>query len=471
MAAVILNSSMRTRAKGLRPASLRGWVLAALLVTGLLPVLGLGSYAFFSERKRAVALELSRLSDQSQRLCVYIDKYLASNATLVQHLALTSEVVSFLAAEHPSAASQRAMNHWLQAQCGLDKDLDAILMTRADGQCVASSEPRFLGANYGFREYFLDAMAGRSRLTDWQIGMRTLEPCVFVSQAVKQKGRVLGVIISRIGMTRIQQEVAARSTEGKVAYLMNRDGIFLAHTRPELVYSAIAPIPGPRLAEIEARRQFMGQAHPVIIKLDPHSIQTVFQVSATGQPAEIRYTSNGVARWVALRRLEEEPWVVGVAVNEGVIYGHSRRILLLTALVCLLMVLLVGLGGFWFSRRILGPLEDLERSMARFGGGDASVRTAEGGRDEVGRLGQQFNVMADTIEHQTQILATRVSTLEGILPICASCRKIRNEEGEYEVMESYISKHSGAQFSHGLCEPCAQKLYPELYRPGGKKNP
>jgi hypothetical protein len=57
----------------------------------------------------------------------------------------------------------------------------------------------------------------------------------------------------------------------------------------------------------------------------------------------------------------------------------------------------------------------------------------------------------------------RIKTLSGLLPICASCKKIRNDEGYWEQIEGYIGDHSDAEFSHGLCPECAQKLYPELY--------
>jgi hypothetical protein len=59
-------------------------------------------------------------------------------------------------------------------------------------------------------------------------------------------------------------------------------------------------------------------------------------------------------------------------------------------------------------------------------------------------------------------LKKELKTLEGILPICASCKKIRNEDGIYEPIEAYLSRHSEAQFTHGICPECRVKLYPEL---------
>ncbi|MBU1872890.1 PAS domain S-box protein [bacterium] len=57
----------------------------------------------------------------------------------------------------------------------------------------------------------------------------------------------------------------------------------------------------------------------------------------------------------------------------------------------------------------------------------------------------------------------KVNTLSGLIPICANCKKIRDDQGYWSDVELYISKHSAAEFSHGLCNDCMKKLYPEQY--------
>lgn len=56
----------------------------------------------------------------------------------------------------------------------------------------------------------------------------------------------------------------------------------------------------------------------------------------------------------------------------------------------------------------------------------------------------------------------QVRALKGLLPICASCKRIRDEQGRWQGLEAYISQHSEASFSHGICPQCAQRLYPNL---------
>lgn len=52
-----------------------------------------------------------------------------------------------------------------------------------------------------------------------------------------------------------------------------------------------------------------------------------------------------------------------------------------------------------------------------------------------------------------------VKTLSGLLPICSECKKIRNDSGYWDRLETYLEKHSDAEFTHSICEECAEKLY------------
>ncbi|HNY26177.1 MAG TPA: hypothetical protein PLA90_06640 [Candidatus Sumerlaeota bacterium] len=67
-----------------------------------------------------------------------------------------------------------------------------------------------------------------------------------------------------------------------------------------------------------------------------------------------------------------------------------------------------------------------------------------------------------TIE-DLQAAIARINTLHGLLPICCSCKKIRQDDGYWSQIEEYLQAHSDATFSHGICPECARKLYPEVY--------
>lgn len=72
------------------------------------------------------------------------------------------------------------------------------------------------------------------------------------------------------------------------------------------------------------------------------------------------------------------------------------------------------------------------------------------------------NEKAQVIVELQEALA-KVKLLSGFIPICASCKKIRDDKGYWQQIESYIRDHSNAEFSHSICPECSHKLYPELY--------
>lgn len=70
---------------------------------------------------------------------------------------------------------------------------------------------------------------------------------------------------------------------------------------------------------------------------------------------------------------------------------------------------------------------------------------------------------------ELQIALEQIKTLKGILPICSHCKKIRDDEGYWERVEAYVSKHTEAEFSHSICPDCVTELYPELLKDKAEK--
>jgi DNA-binding response OmpR family regulator len=87
-------------------------------------------------------------------------------------------------------------------------------------------------------------------------------------------------------------------------------------------------------------------------------------------------------------------------------------------------------------------------------------------RLEVGRrIVELQHSLAERVQQLEDALA-RVKQLQGLVPICSYCKKIRNDRNYWQQLESYLSDHSEAQFSHGICPECYEKVVkPELDSP------
>jgi len=78
-------------------------------------------------------------------------------------------------------------------------------------------------------------------------------------------------------------------------------------------------------------------------------------------------------------------------------------------------------------------------------------------------IARQLQAEKDALLLELKDALGKVKLLSGFLPICASCKKIRDDSGYWQQIESYIRDHSEAEFSHGICPDCARNLYPEIF--------
>ncbi|MDH4319474.1 MAG: PAS domain S-box protein [Desulfobulbaceae bacterium] len=85
------------------------------------------------------------------------------------------------------------------------------------------------------------------------------------------------------------------------------------------------------------------------------------------------------------------------------------------------------------------------------------------------RLKQEIRERKEVQEEREQLISdlqqalNQVKVLSGLLPICSSCKKIRDEQGTWNQMEQYIKEHTDAEFSHSMCPECAKRMYPDLF--------
>jgi PAS domain S-box-containing protein len=115
------------------------------------------------------------------------------------------------------------------------------------------------------------------------------------------------------------------------------------------------------------------------------------------------------------------------------------------------------------GRRKDGTLFPVEFSSVVFENPEGQARTCLIIRD-IGERKTAEDERERLIQELQDALA-RVKGLSGLLPICASCKKIRDEKGQWHYLEIYIREHTEADFSHGICPECRQRLYPEHSHP------
>ncbi|MBF0377686.1 MAG: PAS domain-containing protein [Desulfamplus sp.] len=117
---------------------------------------------------------------------------------------------------------------------------------------------------------------------------------------------------------------------------------------------------------------------------------------------------------------------------------------------------------------------EMEYRLMRFDGVyrwifDRGVPYYEDNGDFAGYIGSCIDV-TERVEAQEALknrLEEELRVLRGIIPICMHCKKIRDDKGYWNKLEKFISEHSEAKFSHGICPDCIKKFYPQFYTEQG----
>jgi len=135
-------------------------------------------------------------------------------------------------------------------------------------------------------------------------------------------------------------------------------------------------------------------------------------------------------------------------------------------------------GHVYLENVLFAPLIEAGKAVGLIGLANKPAGFNDNDVRIAGALGEVVSIALINSHHQERLKASeelyrnktmelekalrQVKSLSGLLPICASCKNIRDDRGYWQAVESYITTHSEAEFSHGLCPTCIRKLYPEM---------
>ena len=327
-----------------------------------------------------------------------------------------------------------------------------IFIADLEGNVWVSALPS-MSVNVSDRRYFKHAIAsGRLSSGEYIVSRFTKKLVITLAYPYRnEQGMVDGVICLGFDLDYFKHLLSeSELSAGKSYLLLDHQGVVLA--RP------INP------------EQFVGDKY--------NESQFNSMKRGPDEDTVMEYGIDGQKRFITYRKLRIEgeayPYLyIRAAIPvEHVLAAATNRLLVNLGFFTGILSLALLLAWFIGKRSIADRISLLETASQRMAKGDLQTRVADrvmGG--ELGSLGAAFDDMAQQlkarddektklIEDLTQAL-TDIKTLQGIIPICSSCKKIRNEEGVWTHLEGYISEHTTAEFSHGICAECSTKLYPQ----------
>jgi len=256
----------------------------------------------------------------------------------------------------------------------------------------------FVGKDYGFRPYFKEAAAGKpSRY--FALGVLTKERGFYASCPVKSGGRTAGVAVVKKNLDFLGAELRMFP----YTFLVSPEGIIFLSSRKELLFRSLWPIAGPKRGELAASNQFGTLDFRPVLRSE---ITDGEELNFEGDKFHVSRVPFKQEGWSLIGFNSTRP--ARMARFAGALISFVFCILLLTFFLVLIQ--------------------------------------SETARETAERL---------------LALKEEVRTLSGIVPICANCKKIRDDKGYWNKVETYVAQHTRAQFSHGLCPACVKKIYPD----------
>lgn len=176
-----------------------------------------------------------------------------------------------------------------------------------------------------------------------------------------------------------------------------------------------------------------------------------------------------------------EGWHVLMLINSEYAFKAAHDTTWIIVIVGSLFTIITTLIAFIFCKYAAKPIVELAVVAQAIGDGHLDTSVKIHSKDEIGTLAKSLHQMAQKLkstmtsrdnlaaekEAKEKVIADLkialddIDTLSGIIPICAHCKGIRDDKGYWIQLEKYISDHSEAEFSHGMCDTCLNKLYPE----------
>jgi hypothetical protein len=236
----------------------------------------------------------------------------------------------------------------------------------------------------------------------------------------------------------------------------------------------------PKLVEHTAVRTFEGKPFFVVLRRGEVLEGECMRCHSTPAKAPGDLVKHYGAERSFNRSAGDVVSAISIRVPLSTAYAETNRVSLVISGVLLFALAILYAFQFFINKRLwFGPLNKLRDKAEqistdeRYLGEEIDISSGKELQDVI----TAFNTMSVNLRHdrdhleehvrertaELQKALDNIKTLRGMLPICSSCKKIRNDDGYWSQIEVYLRDHSDAEFSHGICPECAIKLYPDYF--------
>ena len=380
----------------------RSWPMAvkmtfALTIAALLPMLITAYYNLNGSVEAVSSSELRNLERLAQSVAGRIGQLNGDSQHLANFIASDEQFVNYL--RQPNEENKKLVYQKIHNLTKVNPDVHRVLLIDQQGIVQICDDPHVVGARAAFRDYFRAAIAGKSYATGMVISATDGSPGIFYSNPVLDGKQVIGVVVLRIRGSTVDH-LLQESTEGtgRVPFLIDGDGVVIAHQDKSQLYRSLIPLSAAKQAEIAADRRF-GKIKVTSLAM-PDLASAMLNAKQRGNINYFSSISKEVEH-AGYAPVHGHNWIVGITEPrsqfEEPLQRLFKNVLYSVALVGFVFLLL----AVWFARSIVRPILRLTDAANALKEGDfdkANIHVTS--NDEIGKLARTFNVMIDVLRQR-----------------------------------------------------------------------
>jgi class 3 adenylate cyclase len=387
--------------------SIKDWSLGvklslAMLLIALPAVLGSAYYNLRGSLNSVDATEVRNLEQLAESIAGQLRQTITSHRQLAAFIGTQpSLLIALQRPKDPKAISE--VKGRFNSVISTNADAELLMLLTPTGEVLTSSDPELVGKNFGFREYFKEAIQGRSHTTNIIVGsvagnsgvfysvpLRDLNGVVQGAAVLKMRGSSLGNMVER----------AAR-TDDITPFVIDSEGVVIYHSEKAYRYMSLIPLSDEAQKRIVADKRFRLEK---ISSLNMKVLgERAIEASNTGH---VRYVSplTNSREIAGFSPVGNHAWTVIVSEQESVFSAPLKKLFADVWLSLSVVGIIIVIVALFMSRLLVRPIQILARAARAVERGDydkasTNIKT----NDEIGQLARSFNSMLVGIRDREKV--------------------------------------------------------------------
>lgn len=394
--------------------SIAAKISAALVCAAIIPMSFTACYNLRHSLESVEASEYRKLELSATSTASRLDQLIIDIQRVLVQVSSDHNVVGFLTST--TSAKRDAFRPDLQQTLlnifRSNPDFDAVFLINRQGECLASTDPKFVGQNYAFREYFRSSIQGNSYISSILVGQTTKRPGLFLSNPVRsENGEIVGVTVLKIRGEDIWAMVNPLPVgEESYAFLVDQHGVIISHPDQSLLYHSLNPLPLKTLKQVLTDRRY---GVDEIKSLNIRELKVMVTAQEPGHTS-YRFGMEQIPRIVGFAPLKEQPWVLGVSQPKTQFDVPLNRLIWLNGSSVLLVGGITAIIALLLARSISRPIRALTAAAQALERGDFNsqpLTQVSHTQDDMGQLVRVFLHMAREVKAREQNLKQQVTAL------------------------------------------------------------